>query len=108
MHTMRKEMFEVAESQFRRAAYLNPYEAGFKQHLAWCLYKQGKLTEARKWVVAALRQKPGDPDSGQILLKITEKPGLDSAMPPEFQRPREQRGRMRIAATPDSRQCIYS
>jgi tetratricopeptide (TPR) repeat protein len=39
--------YEIAESQFRRAIWLNPFEPRFKVHLAWCLYKQGRDAEAR-------------------------------------------------------------
>ncbi|MGA2380579.1 MAG: tetratricopeptide repeat protein, partial [Spirochaetia bacterium] len=87
MYALSKEMFEVADSQFRRAAYLNPYMPGFKQHLAWCLYKQGKLTEAKEWIVEALGQKPGDPDNRHILRKIEEKLEKEPTMPPEFPQP---------------------
>ena len=75
MYALQREMFEVAESQFRRAAYLNPYEARFKQHLAWVLYKQGKLVEAKQCIVEAISQNPQDMDSRQVLAKIEEKTG---------------------------------
>ena len=73
MYALRREMFDVAESQFRRAAYLNPFEPRFKQHLAWALYKQGKLSEATQCIVEAIDQNPHDQDSRQVLLKIKEK-----------------------------------
>jgi len=38
--------YEIAESQFRRAIWLNPFEQRFKTHLAWCLYKQGRHADA--------------------------------------------------------------
>ena len=75
MHALQKEMLEVAESQFRRAAYLNPYEPRFKQHLAWALYKQGKLSEARQLIMQALDQAPHDEDNRHILAKVEEKIG---------------------------------
>ena len=31
--------YELAETQLRRAIWLNPYEPHFTAHLAWCLYK---------------------------------------------------------------------
>jgi hypothetical protein len=34
MHALQEDMLDIAESQFRRATYLNPYEPRFKQHLA--------------------------------------------------------------------------
>jgi Flp pilus assembly protein TadD len=75
MHALQNEMFEVAESQFRRAAYLNPYEFRFKQHLAWALYKQGKFSDARQFIMLAIDQAPRDKDNRQLLMKVEEKIG---------------------------------
>jgi Tfp pilus assembly protein PilF len=75
MYALQREMFPVAESQFRRAAWLNPFEPAFLQHLAWCLYKQGKYAEAKRCIVEALSRKSGDKDYHQVLLKIEEKLG---------------------------------
>ena len=46
MHLVSREAYRIAESQFRRAMWLNPSEPQFRIHLAWCLYKQGQLGEA--------------------------------------------------------------
>lgn len=67
---LRREMFEAAESQFRRAVYLNPNEAAFKQHLAWCLYRMGELEEGLVVIDEALEQKPGDPDAPVVRERI--------------------------------------
>jgi predicted Zn-dependent protease len=75
MHALQKDMLDVAESQFRRATYLNPYEPRFKQHLAWALYKQGKYSEARQLILEALDQNPHDEDNRHILAKVEEKIG---------------------------------
>ncbi len=72
-YALSKQMFEVAESQFTRAVYLNPYEPMFKQHLAWSLYKQGKYVEARRWIEEALAHKPEDEDCRYIAGKIGER-----------------------------------
>jgi Tfp pilus assembly protein PilF len=77
MYALQREMFEVAESQFRRAVYLNPYEPKFLQHLAWCLYKQGKYAEAKRCIVEVIGRRPGDEESMHILLKIEEKMEMD-------------------------------
>ena len=73
MYALSREMFGVAESQFKRAVYLNPYEHKFKEHLAWCLYKQGNYDEAKEWIEKALAQRPDNIDSGFILGKIEER-----------------------------------
>ncbi|AEJ20463.1 tetratricopeptide repeat protein [Gracilinema caldarium] len=67
---LRREMFEAAASQFKRAVYLNPYESAFKQHLAWCLYKMNRLSEALTEIETALQQKPEDPDSLTVRKRI--------------------------------------
>jgi len=46
MHLVERGAYEIAESQFRRAVWLNPFEPRFKAHLAWCLYKQGRHADA--------------------------------------------------------------
>jgi tetratricopeptide (TPR) repeat protein len=50
MHLLSRGAYEIAESQFRRAVWLNPFEYRFVCHLAWCLYKQGRYKEAKKYI----------------------------------------------------------
>ncbi len=59
--------FRIAESQFRRAVWLNPFEAKFKQHLAVCLQAQKRYAEAKEWIMQALQQQPDDKESRHIL-----------------------------------------
>jgi Tfp pilus assembly protein PilF len=75
MHLMSREAFRIAESQFRRAVWLNPFEAEFKNHLAWCLYKQKKYTEAREWAQKAIDGKD-DPNTRLLLNLIGLKLGV--------------------------------
>jgi tetratricopeptide (TPR) repeat protein len=72
MHLISHDVLDVSESELRRAIWLNPYEARFKQHLAWCLLREKRLEEARQWVVRALEQQPDDPGSREILNMIDE------------------------------------
>jgi len=65
-HLIRREAFSLAESQLRRAIWLNPYEAHFKIRLAWCLLKQGREADAREWIAKALAQKPDDAEALRI------------------------------------------
>jgi tetratricopeptide (TPR) repeat protein len=69
---LRREMFTAAESQFRRAVYLNPYEPAFRQHLAWCLHRMGQDAEAIAIIEESLRLKPNDPDALMAREKILE------------------------------------
>jgi len=69
---LRREMFEAAESQFRRAIYLNPFESAFVQHLAWCLHRQRREEEAIVAIDQALSMKPEDTDARVAREKILE------------------------------------
>ena len=61
-----REVYRFAESELRRAIWLNPYEAHFKIRLAWCLLKQGREEDAREWIAKALAQKPDDAEALRI------------------------------------------
>ncbi|MBI4581667.1 MAG: tetratricopeptide repeat protein [Planctomycetes bacterium] len=55
-----REAFELAESQFRRAVWLNPYEATFKTHWAIALIRLDRMAKAQHLLEAVLRDKPDD------------------------------------------------
>jgi hypothetical protein len=46
MHLVSRDAYEIAETQFRRAIWLNPFEPMFRVHLAWCLHKLTRHAEA--------------------------------------------------------------
>jgi hypothetical protein len=46
MYLVSVESYKIAASQFRRAVWLNPFEPRFRVHLAWCLSRQRRFTEA--------------------------------------------------------------
>ena len=58
VHLVKCGAYEIAESQLRRAVWLNPFQPRFKAHLAWCLYKQGRHADA----LACLAQVPETDD----------------------------------------------
>jgi tetratricopeptide (TPR) repeat protein len=58
--------YRIAESQFRRAIWLNPFEPAFKQHLALCLHAQKRYAEAEAWITEALQEQPGNKESLRI------------------------------------------
>lgn len=62
VHLVSREAYEIAESQFRRAVWLNPFQPRFKAHLAWCLYKQGRHTDA----LACLAEVPETDDEEML------------------------------------------
>jgi tetratricopeptide (TPR) repeat protein len=72
-HLMACGAFRIAESQFRRAVWLNPFEARFKQHLALCLYEEKQCAEARDWITKSLEQEPDNAESQRILKMIEER-----------------------------------
>jgi len=76
VHLMSREAFWIAEPQFRRAIWLNPCEVQFKNHLAWCLYRQNKIAEAQEWAQKALDQKD-DPNTRGLLDLIARKIGCE-------------------------------
>jgi tetratricopeptide (TPR) repeat protein len=84
LHLMHREAFEIAESQFRRAAWLNPFEPAFKVHLAECLYHMHQYVEAREWASKALEQEP-DNNGCRGLLRMID---LRLASPSSVSAPR--------------------
>jgi len=51
---------KLAESQFRRAVWLNPYEPSFRAHWALALIKLGRTPEAHDLLQEALGANPQD------------------------------------------------
>ncbi len=72
LYLLTREAYEIAESEFRRAIWLNPYEPSFPAHLAWCLYKQDKLAEAREWIEKVRSVKPDSPEFQTIYKAIVD------------------------------------
>jgi len=58
--------FKIAESEFRRAIWLNPYEPLFVANLAWCLFRQEREQEARESLDQAMEQGPDNPQVRKI------------------------------------------
>jgi Flp pilus assembly protein TadD len=71
-HLMACGALKIAESQFRRAAWLNPFEPAFKRHLAMCLHLEKRDAEAHKWIRQALDQQPDNKESLRIQKMIEE------------------------------------
>lgn len=57
---------DLAESQFRRAAWLNPYEPLFKVHLAGALLALERSEEARSLIQEVLAKNPENADALQF------------------------------------------
>jgi Tfp pilus assembly protein PilF len=62
-----REAHALAEAEFRRAVWLNPYEMEFHLHLAMCLFQQRKYREARDTVRQVLAEMPSHADALKLL-----------------------------------------
>jgi len=70
VYTFNRRAFGIAEAEFRRAIWLNPFEPKFKVHLAWSLYSIKKLAEAREWVIKSLKQDSKNKEALELLKLI--------------------------------------
>jgi len=62
---MERGAVEIAESQFRRAAWLNPYEPTFRVHCAIALLKLQRKSEAHELLREVLAKNPDDKEALQ-------------------------------------------
>jgi Flp pilus assembly protein TadD len=60
VHFMGREAIELAESQFRRAAWLNPFEPAFKLHWAMALITLKRTVQAHQIVRDLLARQPSN------------------------------------------------
>lgn len=56
---MQREAYKLAESQFARAVWLNPFAPMFKVHHAWALIKMKKMAPAKTLLSEVLRGAAG-------------------------------------------------
>lgn len=50
LHLLSRGAYKIAEAQFRRASWLNPFEYRFICHLAWSLFRQERYREAKECI----------------------------------------------------------
>jgi len=67
MYFMGREAFELAESQFRHAASVNPYEPAFKVHWALALYQLDRIEPAQDLLAEVLQAQPDHADAQRLL-----------------------------------------
>jgi tetratricopeptide (TPR) repeat protein len=79
MHLVSREAYEIAVHCFRRAIWLNPFELAFKKHLALCLYKLGRYSEAYD----CLKQVPDNPENRHLLELIERNLGIRESKQPD-------------------------
>ena len=73
-----REAFDLAEGQFRRAAWLNPYEASFKVHWAVSLIKLNRKDEARGVLAEVLQANPNE----ESAIRLWHRHWPDDSLPP--------------------------
>lgn len=56
MYFIERGAYAIAESELRRAIWLNPYEPAFLANLAWCLHKQNRHSEAATCLKQAMEK----------------------------------------------------
>jgi Tfp pilus assembly protein PilF len=76
---------KLAESQFRRAMWLNPFEPEFKVHLAECLYHRKEYAEATTLVNEALELQSDHQGARRLRQWIEERAAVGAALPAETQ-----------------------
>jgi len=70
VYLMSRGAYGIAESQFRRAIWLNPFEYRFVVHLAWCLFRQGRSNDARSLVESVAEHADEDETLQALLVRL--------------------------------------
>jgi tetratricopeptide (TPR) repeat protein len=71
VYLLSREAYEIAETQFRRAVWLNPFEPEFKKHHALCLYRLGRYPEALE-LLSKLSESEKKDEGSHLLFKLIE------------------------------------
>lgn len=69
VHLLSRDALELAESQFRRAVWLNPYEPWFKLHWATALLALKRVNEARRLLNELLMEGPCTQEAARLWRK---------------------------------------
>jgi tetratricopeptide (TPR) repeat protein len=67
MYFLGREAVQIAETQFRRAVWVNPYEPLFKFHWALSLYKLRRYAQAIEQLQQVLAARADDGDALKLL-----------------------------------------
>jgi tetratricopeptide (TPR) repeat protein len=76
MYLLSRGAYKIAETQFRRAVWLNPFEPAFKEHLTLCLYKLGRDIEAYDWATKVLSLYPDSLENKHLIELLEKKLGI--------------------------------
>jgi predicted Zn-dependent protease len=72
VHLFEKGAYAIAESELRRAIWLNPYEPAFMANLAWCLFRQKRFGEAWDRAEEVKARDPNNPQIMELIDRINE------------------------------------
>lgn len=67
IHFLNIKAYDLAESEFQRAVYLNPYEVNFKIHLSLCCIKLNRILEAEKIANEVMGNEPDNAKALELL-----------------------------------------
>jgi len=81
MYFLGREADAIAETQFRRAVWVNPFEPMFKFHWALSLFRLGRYSNAIEQLEQVLTTKPDDADARR-LLELCRRQQTDPTTPP--------------------------
>ncbi|MDA8377483.1 MAG: tetratricopeptide repeat protein [Planctomycetia bacterium] len=79
VYFMEKAAFTFAESELRRAVWLNPFNVDFQAHLAVCLFKQKRYREAMAVARQVFQCAPDRPDMQNLMRLIDERSDFSAA-----------------------------
>ncbi|MGN6369031.1 MAG: tetratricopeptide repeat protein [Phycisphaerae bacterium] len=82
IYLLDREALPLAESEFRRAVWLNPFEAEFRLHLAMCLFQQKRFAEAIPLATQVLEAAPQREDVRQFINAALSQREQGTATPP--------------------------
>jgi|GEM_PF-1838056 tetratricopeptide (TPR) repeat protein len=87
LYFMEREAFAIAETEFRRAIWLNPFDPGFQAHLAVCLFQLRRHGEAGNLAREILHVYPDREDMKDLLKLVAERIPPIHQTPPSVQSP---------------------
>lgn len=82
VYLLEREAFAIAEVEFRRAVWLNPFDTNFKVHLAISLFQQKRDGEAMDLARLIQEAAPERPDIKELIRLIEKRIRVDAGTPP--------------------------
>ena len=87
VYFLEREAFTIAETEFRRAIWLNPFDPDFQAHLAICLFQLKRYDESGNLAREIQEAHPDRPDMTELLKLLGTRTPAASQTPPTEQNP---------------------